>query len=125
MLEITTTTKTKAPHHLPYEEMKNTVLGQGYELSLVFCGSHLMRRLNREHRGRDYATDVLSFSLSKHSGEVFICQEVSRRRAREHGRSPKNYLALVFVHALVHLKGYNHGATMDEQEAQYRKRFSI
>lgn len=125
MVDIQNTTKTPHPTQIPYEEIKNAVLGKNYELSVVFCGQHLIRRLNRETRGKDYSTDILSFPLSDQSGEVFICQDICSRRAREHERSEENYLAMLFVHGMVHLKGHDHGDTMDKLEERYRKRFSI
>lgn len=125
MLNIINTTKTKHPSSIPYQQIKNRILGRDYELSVVFCGRHLIRRLNRENRNKDYATDVLSFPLSDQSGEMFICQDVCRLRAREHSRSETNYLAMLFVHGCVHLKGHDHGDTMEKLEAGYRSEFSI
>ena len=100
-------------------------MGSQYELSVVFCGEHVMRRINREHRGKDYATNILSFPLSDQSGEIFICQNVCRRQHTEHERSYTNFIAMLFVHGLVHLKGHDHGATMSRLETRYRKMFSI
>lgn len=125
MLDITNTTRTAYPTSIPYQAIKDSVLGTDYELSVVFCGRHLMRRLNRETRNKDYPTDVLSFPLSEHSGELFICPDVCHFRAREHQRSYPNYLAMLFVHGMVHLKGHDHGATMDRLETRYRKQFGI
>ncbi len=125
MIEIINTTKSPHPKKIPYTDIANTVLGKDYELSVVFCGRHLIRRLNKEHRNKDYATDVLSFPLSDQSGEVFICQDICRPRARKHERTLENYLAMLFVHATVHLKGYDHGDTMERLESVYRKKFNI
>ncbi len=46
-----------------FRKIKEKVLGKDYELSLVFVGKDRMRRLNKLHRGKDYATDILSFDL--------------------------------------------------------------
>jgi probable rRNA maturation factor len=48
-----------------FHSIKEKVLGEKYELSLVFVGRDLMRRLNRETRGKDYATDILSFGFDE------------------------------------------------------------
>lgn len=125
MLDITNTTKTPHPTSIPYEEIKNAILGKQYELSVVFCGTHLIRRLNCEHRDKNYSTDVLSFPLSDQSGEMFICPHICAKRAIEHERSQVNYLAMLFIHGLVHLKGHDHGDTMESLEAHYRTQFSI
>ena len=52
-----------------FRDIKEKVLGKGYELSLVFVGTDRMRQLNKKHRGKDYATDILSFDLDDLSGE--------------------------------------------------------
>ncbi len=52
-----------------FRDIKEKVLGKGYELSLVFIGTDRMRSLNREHRGKDYATDILSFDLDDLSND--------------------------------------------------------
>ena len=125
MFDIQNTTRTPHPTSIPYEEIKNAVLGKTYELSVVFCGTTLGRRINNQYRNKDYATNILSFPLSETSGEVFICQNVCRAQHKEHGRDYENFVAMLFVHGMVHLKGHDHGATMDKLEAQFRKRFSI
>jgi ssRNA-specific RNase YbeY (16S rRNA maturation enzyme) len=68
---IVNLTKGKLPN-LPFVQIKNFVLGKKYDLSLVFVGNKLSRKLNEEYRRRDYAPNVLSFSLSANSGEIFI-----------------------------------------------------
>jgi len=124
MIDISNTTKQKIPRHA-YEKITYAVHGKDYELSVVFCGKHLMQRMNRETRGKDYATDVLSFPLSNSIGEMFICLEVCDRKRIEHERTLHSYVGMLFVHGLVHLKGHDHGATMDRLEASYRKQFGL
>ena len=81
-------------------------MGEKYELSLVFCGNFLSRRLNRVYRGKDKVANVLSFPLSAHSGEIFI-----------NLTNPKPFgVAHLFIHGLLHLKGMQHGDTMEETE---------
>src|SRR3990167_5378075 len=89
-----------------FEKIKNKVLGSDYELSLVFASDTLTRRLNRAYRGIDKPTNVLAFPLSKTSGEIFI----NRARAKPFS---VNYL---FIHGLLHLKGMEHGDTMERAE---------
>lgn len=113
------------PKHIQYEKMAHSYLGVAYELSLVFCTKRTMRKLNRETRNKDYATNVLSFPLSETSGEMFICLPVCRKQHKDFDRSFKNFVAFLYVHGLVHLKGHDHGATMDKQEASLRKQFNI
>ncbi len=109
--------------------IKEKVLGKGYELSLVFVGANRMRTLNNKHRNKDYATDILSFGLVG-GGEIFINPDKARSKAKEFGRSFENYIQFLFVHGLVHLKGYDHdddvGAEkMEKVEVKIRKVFNI
>lgn len=84
-----------------------------------------MQELNRTYRGLDKPTDILSFLLSKTSGEMFICKSETRKMAKEFERTYENFLLYLFVHGLVHLKGYDHGPKMDKLEAKFRKQFKI
>ena len=116
---------TKAPQNIPYQEMKNFYLGDDYELSLVFCSKKTMRRLNKETRSKDYATNILSFPLSEDSGEIFICLPVCKKQYKDFNRDFDNFIAFLFIHGLVHLNGHDHGDTMDHEEESLRKKFSI
>lgn len=82
------------------------MLGENYELSLVFCSDALSRKLNRAYRGKDKAANVLSFPLSKTSGEIFI--NLARL-----GQFSATHL---FIHGCLHLKGMEHGAKMMKLE---------
>ena len=125
MIDVSNTTRTPHPKKIPYEEMTDKVLGKKYELSLVFCGETIMRKLNKEMRGKDYATNVLSFPLSDTTGEMFICLPVCKKQHKNFEREFANFVGFLFVHGLVHLKGHDHGATMDKLEAKFRKQFGI
>ena len=116
---------TKAPQSIPYREMKDSYLGSDYELSVVFCSKRTMRKLNRETRQKDYATNILSFPLSDTSGEIFICLPTCRKQYKDFDRTFDNFIAFLFIHGLVHLNGHDHGDTMDNEEAELRKKFSV
>lgn len=91
------------------------MLGKNYDLSLVFCGDTLSRRLNRSLRGKDKPTNVLSFSLSESSGEIFI----NLSKTKEYS------VPELFIHGLLHLKGMAHGRTMEEAEIKFLKKFNL
>lgn len=116
---------TKAPDSIPYQEMKDFYLGSDYELSVVFCSKKTMRRLNNATRKKDYATNILSFPLSEKSGEIFICLPVCKKQHKDFERTFNNFVAFLFIHGLVHLNGHDHGDTMDNEEAELRKKFSV
>src|SRR4051812_36300373 len=100
-LNIRNTTKGKLPS-LPFVQMKDKVLGQDYELSVAIVGEQKIRSLNRMYRDKDTATDILSFPLTKKSGEIFICIPQANKKSKLHDRTSKNYLAFLFIHGLLH-----------------------
>lgn len=117
-------TSSKIPP-IPFEAMKDTVLGKEYDLSVVFVSKEKIQSLNKQYRNIDEPTDILSFPLDKESGEIFINIEETKRMAPDFDRPYENFLAFLFIHGLVHLKGYDHGSTMENIEMKYRKVFKI
>jgi len=105
--------------------MKDEVLGKDYELSLVFVGDAAAKKLNMEHRGADYVPNVLAFELDRTSGEIFIDPIEAKRQAPDFNRTHFNFIAFLYVHALCHLKGMEHGSRMERTEETFRKRFGI
>jgi probable rRNA maturation factor len=106
-MPISITNKTRRPTpRAAFAKIAEKALGTDYELSLVFCGNALSRRLNATYRGKDYPTNVLSFPISKTAGEIFI--NLSKLGAFS---APE-----LFVHGLFHLKGMEHGRTMEKAE---------
>ncbi len=72
------------------------------------------RSLNREYRGKDYATNVLTFAYgadasgSPLAGDIVICAPVVAREAAEQGIRMKAHYAHLTVHGMLHLQGYDH-----------------
>jgi probable rRNA maturation factor len=110
---------------LLFVNLKNAVLGKKYDLSVVFIGPKEMQKLNKIYRDKDYATDILSFPISKTEGEIFICKQKSDQKSKEYDRTKENFLYFLFIHGLVHLKGFEHGSRMEREEEKFRKKFSI
>jgi len=108
-----------------FEEIKNTVLGPKYELSLVFCTAKKIQELNKIYRNINKSTDILSFPLSKTSGEIFICKTETKKMAKEFDQTYENFLVFLYIHGLVHLKGYDHGPKMEKMEIKFRKQFKV
>ena len=107
------------------EKIKNAVLGKDYELSFSFVSEKKIQELNKKYRGINAPTDILSFELEKGAGEIFICKKMAREKARLFARPFPNFLIFLFIHGLCHLKGMDHGATMERQERKIRKQFGI
>jgi probable rRNA maturation factor len=122
--EITQTTKGKLPH-LPFVAMKKAVLGSSYVLSLVFIGDKRSQALNKKYRGKDKPTNVLSFALGEKDGEIFINAQEARRGAGEYSLTQEKFIGFLFIHGMLHLKGYRHGSKMNEQEKKLRKKFAL
>jgi probable rRNA maturation factor len=80
--------------------------GAGVTLRVV--GAAEARRLNGIFRGRDYATNVLSFSYGPAQGDVVLCHPVIRREARAQGKPLAAHYAHLVVHAMLHLRGRDH-----------------
>jgi len=110
---------------VPFLAIKEKVLGKPYELSVVFVDSKTIRRLNTTYRKIDSATDILSFSLSKKSGELYVAMSEVRKKARLFGKKTDEYLPYLFIHGLLHLKGFDHGRTMDSLERTYCRTFDV
>ncbi|MEO5694019.1 MAG: rRNA maturation RNase YbeY [Usitatibacter sp.] len=88
------------------------------------------RRLNRQFRGRDYATNVLTFVYESGrsvtlSGDVVICAPVVARESREQGKTLEAHYAHLLVHGLLHLQGMDHEASAVEAERMERRERSI
>ena len=69
------------------------------------------RALNRHYRGKDYATNVLSFPYDSEPvicGDLVICAPVVEREAREQGKALDAHYAHLVVHGVLHLQGYDH-----------------
>jgi len=80
-------------------------------ITLRIVGAREARRLNRVFRGRDYATNVLSFAYRDQrplEGDIAICAPVLAREARELGVSCEAHFAHLTVHGVLHLQGHDH-----------------
>ena len=92
------------------------------ELSIRIVGSDEGLALNRDYRGRDYPTNVLSFAAEPPPGVRFallgdlaICAPVVQREAAEQGKSARDHWAHLTVHGVLHLLGHDH---MQSDEAE-------
>ena len=99
------------------------VLGTRYELSLVICGDTLAQRMNATYRKKTYKPNVLSFPLDKENGEIFLNLRCAEREAKKYHVRVRDRAALLFVHGLYHLKGFDHGDKMESLERATLKKF--
>ena len=109
-----------------------------YEISLVFTDSETVKQLNRDYRGVDEPTDVLAFYMLPQKGadssfalppdgvtrlgEVIISYPQAAEQAREQGHSPERELALLIIHGILHLLGYDHEEPEEQSKMRERER---
>ena len=122
-VEITNLTRRSAPR-FAYTAIAKEVLPD-WDVSLVFVGPKKAQELNLQLRKKSYTPNVLSYALSKASGEIFICLQEAERQAPEHGMTARLFVLYLFIHGLLHLKGWAHGSTMEQCEQKLMKRFSV
>ncbi|MGB9800777.1 MAG: rRNA maturation RNase YbeY [Thermanaerothrix sp.] len=97
------------------------------DLSIVISDNQELQRLNREFLGHDAPTDVLSFPLGEidpdtrrlYAGDVIISWEKVVEQAQKSGHSLECELALLVIHGVLHLFGYDH-ATKDEKQEMWQ-----
>ncbi|MDO8520615.1 MAG: rRNA maturation RNase YbeY [bacterium] len=110
---------------LPFLRMKECVLGKHYALSLVVAGDAYARKLNRLYRKKSYIPNVLAFPLERGVGEIILSMAQAKRECAVREASFRFFVALLFVHALLHLKGCRHGRIMERQERALLSKFHI
>jgi len=108
---------------LPFDKIKNDILGKEYELSIVLVGNDRIRNLNKTYRKKNEVTDTLSFPLSKQDGEIFINPQKAKTKAKKFDFTFANYLLFLVIHGLFHLKGLEHGAKMERYELTHYSRY--
>ena len=100
------------------------------DLSIALISDRRMRALNRQFRGRDYATDVLSFPSDDRGfmGDIVIAAGIAKRQAREAGHAINTEIRVLALHGLLHLLGYDHESDdgkMARVEARLRKKAGL
>jgi probable rRNA maturation factor len=99
------------------------------EVSVVLADDEYIHQLNRQYRGKDCPTDVLSFALNEGEepevidgpkevllGDIIISLETATRQAEEYGHSLERELSYLTVHGILHLLGYDHMTENEKKE---------
>ena len=84
-------------------------------------GKKEMERLHQKHLKKSGSTTVLSFPLSKNSGEILLCPFFIKKKKNDYGLNFKTALEKMFVHGLLHLKGLKHSKEMEKKENEFLK----
>lgn len=103
----------------------------GAEVSITFVDNEKIREINRDYRGKDQPTDVISFALEEMGeeeieivgvdvppvlGDIIISVPKAREQAEQYGHSFMRELGFLAVHGFLHLLGYDHGTEEEEKE---------
>ena len=103
---------------VPFLAIKEKVLGKRYDLSIAFVSSTKAQKINIESRSKDYIPNTLSFSLDNSSGEIIMCMSAIKKQYREFDMNLDTYTIFLLIHSMLHLKGMEHGSTMERKEKQ-------
>ena len=96
------------------------------QITVRIVGADEGRALNRQYRGKDYATNVLTFDYEREPmvvADLVLCGEVLRREAADHGIALLAHYAHLIVHGALHAQGYDHetdaeATAMERREAE-------
>ncbi len=118
--------KANAPRKNQIRRWARAALREDAEVTVRLVGEAEGRMLNRQYRGKDYATNVLSFAYDEGeampaggnetpclSGDLVLCVPVVIREALEQGKTPDAHFAHLVVHGMLHLQGYEHETEVD------------
>ena len=111
----------KLPSRTQLRRWARAALRRKASIALRIIGAREARSLNRRFRGRDYATNVLTFVYRDRrplEGDIAICAPVVAREARERGVSCDAHYAHLAVHGVLHLQGYDHERRHDAQRME-------
>ncbi|MGX1901010.1 putative rRNA maturation factor [Thermolongibacillus altinsuensis] len=126
------------------EQLLNTAadgenVRDGAEVSITFVDNEKIREINRDYRGKDQPTDVISFALEEMGegeievvgvdlppvlGDIIISVPKARQQAEEYGHSFMRELGFLAVHGFLHLLGYDH-ETEEEEKVMFAKQEEI
>jgi probable rRNA maturation factor len=107
-----------------FQEIKDDILGKNYDLSLLICADKLAQKINKKYRNKNYTPNTLSFPYTEISGEIILNPRKALRESKSFSHEVKEHLLYLFIHSLLHLKGYTHGAEMEKEERKYFKKFT-
>ena len=95
-----------------------------WDISLFLTTPKEAQSLNRALRNKTYIPNVLSYAVGEKNGEVILCPSEAKKQAHTFSLAPDDFLLLLFIHGLLHLKGMRHGTTMERLERKLLARVS-
>ncbi len=113
------------PLRADFVKWARAALVGGGEVTIRLVDAEEGQELNREYRGKDYATNVLSFPYDTEPvviGDLVICPGVVAREAAEQGKAADAHYAHLTVHGMLHLQGWDHENDEDAQAMEDEER---
>lgn len=126
-----------------YQDIIEKVINKALEIeglkkascSIIIVDNSYIHKLNKEYRGIDRVTDVISFALEDYKsmiipdeirllGDIYISIDKAKEQAEEYGHSLERELCFLSVHGLYHLLGYDH-ETEEEAEVMFKKQEEV
>lgn len=141
-MELNVINRTRRKGYASYREIFSEILKKTIEVldlsedvcvSVIFTLDKRMHLINRDFRGVDRTTDVISFALADNMdegdyveeelGDIFINIDAAIRQAKEYEHSERREICFLFTHGLLHLNGFDHMTKEDEAEMiSYQKK---
>jgi len=112
------------PTRQQFRRWVNVALEREVRIALRIVDEVEGRALNRDYRGKDYATNVLTFvydDTTPLAGDVVICAPVVAREAKEQGKDLLAHYAHLTLHAVLHLQGYDHEKKREAERMEARE----
>ena len=120
--------RTGLPARRSIERWVGAALERPAAITVRFVGRREGRALNRQYRGRDYATNVLTFVYQDANGgrgalagDLVLCAPVVAEEARAQGKSPRAHYAHLVMHGVLHLQGWDHERPRDADAMERRE----
>jgi probable rRNA maturation factor len=114
----------KLPTRQQFRRWVKIAQEQDVQMTLRIVNETEGRELNKSYRGKDYATNVLTFVYDHTepvSGDVVLCAPVVAREAKEQGKDLLAHYAHLTLHAVLHLQGYDHEKTREAEKMESRE----
>ncbi len=112
------------PSRTQLRKWARAALEHDAEITVRIVGRAEARALNRNFRGKDYPTNVLTFVFrdsAPYAGDLALCAPVVTRQARTQGKTVTAHYAHLVVHGVLHLQGYDHQRARDARAMEKRE----
>ena len=123
--ERTDDTSRRLPTRADMTQWVKAALGGSANFCVRFVGEEEGHELNKTYRGKDYATNVLTFDYQHEptaEADIVICTPVLVREAKEQNKSFRSHLAHLLVHSTLHAQGWDHETDQEAEEMEDKEK---